>query len=87
MELASASNNSISFFLDTYLEMVKGVIFMNEQLNKLKNALLETLPVALWVGGTAFATYLITALLDKPELAPYYGLLNIALVLVKELRK
>lgn len=60
---------------------------MNERALKLKNAVLETLPVALWIGASATLTYIITELLNKPELAPYYGLLNVALFLIKEYKK
>lgn len=57
------------------------------QMERLKSAVLDSLPVALWIGASAAATYLLTTLMDKPELAPYYGLLNLLLVLVRNLKK
>lgn len=56
-------------------------------MDKVKNAVVETLPVAVWVGASAFITYIITQLLQKPELSAYYGILNVVLFLLKELRK
>lgn len=56
-------------------------------MDKLKSAFLETLPVAVWVGGSAALTYLLTALLEKPELSTYYGLINVGLFLIKEVAK
>lgn len=55
--------------------------------NDKRKALIDTLIVGLWVGGSALVTYVITALLDKPEFAAYYGLLNVLLVLVKNFKK
>lgn len=57
------------------------------EMEKLKNAVIETLPVAVWVGLSAALTYILTALLNKPELSVYYGVINVLLFLVKELKK
>ena len=54
---------------------------------KLKASLVNSFKVALWVAVSAGATYLITNLLNVPELAPYYGILNIFLVFAKSLKK
>lgn len=56
-------------------------------MQKVKNAVWDTLPVALWVGGSAALTYMLTELLQRPDLAPYYGVLNVLLFLLKELKK
>lgn len=53
----------------------------------MKKVLLDTAGVALWVGISATITYLLTSLLDKPELAPYYGVLNVLLYAAKNLKK
>ena len=54
---------------------------------KLLTTVKQTLPTALWIGGSAAGAYVLTSLLQKPELAPYYGVLNLLLVLLNEYRK
>lgn len=57
---------------------------MNKQL---KTKLLDIGGVALWVGVSASATYLIAELVKIPELAPLYGVLNIVLYALKATKK
>lgn len=54
---------------------------------KVKAAVADAVKVGVWVGVSAGLTYVLTALLDKPELVPWYGVLNIGLVLLKGLKK
>lgn len=56
-------------------------------MNAIKKAVVETLPVAAWIAVSAGLTYMLTHLLEKPELAPYYGIINIGLFLLKEISK
>jgi len=47
----------------------------------------ETVKVAIWVGISAGLTALLSYLLEQPELAQYYGIINILLFALKEVEK
>lgn len=47
----------------------------------------ETLQVAIWVGISAGLTALLSYLLERPELAQYYGIINVLLFALKEAEK
>jgi len=55
--------------------------------NKLSSATKETLKVMGWVFVSAGLMAVITWALGKPEFLPYYGVLNIVLYWLKELKK
>ena len=56
-------------------------------MERLMSANKETIKVALWVFVSAGIMAVITWALGKPEFLPYYGLLNIVLFWLKELKK
>jgi len=47
----------------------------------------ETLKVAVWVGISAGLTALLSYLLERPEMAQYYGVINVLLFALKEIEK
>jgi len=55
--------------------------------NRLSIVLPETAKVALWVFVSAGLTALVSYLLQRPELVSYYGLLNVVLYFLNELKK
>jgi hypothetical protein len=55
--------------------------------DRLRVAIPETVKVALWVAVSAGITALASWVLDQPDLVGYYGLANIVLYLIKELKK
>ena len=56
-------------------------------INRLKTVSKNTWEVALWVFASAGLTALLSYLLQKPELVNYYGLLNVLLYFLNELKK
>jgi hypothetical protein len=51
------------------------------------NRIPDWIKVGLWVGVSAAITYIGSAVLERPELAQYYGIVNIILFGIKELDK
>ncbi len=47
----------------------------------------KTVQVALWVAISGVLTAVLTTLLSRPDLAAYYGVINVLLVLLKEVSK
>jgi len=47
----------------------------------------DTIKVALWIAFSAGVTALLTWALNEPKLLNFYGLINIALYAIKELKK
>jgi hypothetical protein len=47
----------------------------------------ETVKVAVWVGISVGLTAFLSYLLEQPELAQYYGIINILLFALKEVEK
>jgi hypothetical protein len=56
-------------------------------MDRLKTVSKDTLGVALWVFVSAGLTAILSWALQKPEFIQYYGLLNIALYFLNELKK
>lgn len=53
-------------------------------MEKIKSFLSDDIvQTGLWIGISAGVTALISFLLEKPELAPYYGVLNFVLYAIK----
>ena len=46
----------------------------------------KTAKVLAWVGGSAAVTAVCTFILNEPDYAKYYGIVNIVLFFLKELR-
>jgi len=47
----------------------------------------DKVQVALWVGGSALITGVLSALLKVPELMNYYGVINVLLYIAKNYKK
>ena len=65
----------------TFLELEQ------KKLTKIWHKLPETTQVIMWVGVSAAITAIGSYVLKQPELAKYYGVVNVILFFVKELNK
>ena len=54
---------------------------------KFWNGIPDFIRVGIWVGFSALVTYVGAEVLNRPELAAYYGVVNVALYSIKELDK
>ena len=74
------------YVLDVVKESIwKVVIHMKSE--ALKNASRSTWTVLVWVAVSAALTAALSYLLEKPEYAAYYGVINVVLYMVKELNR
>lgn len=47
----------------------------------------DKVKVALWVGVSYLVAQVLSSLLEVPELANYYGAINVALYIIKNIKK